>query len=140
ALARPWGESATKAAMLALTGLSVAIAFQVGLFNIGAQGQMIVGGIVAAFVGAQLSMPAPIHLPLCLLASAAAGAAWAFLPAILKLRRGVHEVISTIMLNWIAVNLVENWLVVGPLRATASGDNSISGTDEIQPTAALPRL
>ena len=62
------------------------------------------------------------------------------IPAALKLRRGVHEVISTIMLNWIAISLVENWLVVGPLRAQASGDFSISGTDEIHPTAALPRL
>ena len=54
--------------------------------------------------------------------------------------RGVHEVITTIMLNWIAVSLVENWLVVGPLRASASGDNSLSGTEQILASAQLPRL
>jgi simple sugar transport system permease protein len=137
---RPLGEAANKAAILTLTGLSVAVAFKVGLFNIGAQGQLTVGALAAAVVGAKLELPAVVHLPLCLLAAALAGGAWAALPAVLKTRRGVHEVISTIMMNWIAVSLVENWLVVGPLKATASGVNSISGTDQIQPTAELPRL
>jgi len=139
-LLRPLGEAATKAALLTFTGLSVAVAFRVGLFNIGAQGQLMVGAIVAAVVGAQVSLPGPLHLPLALLASAAAGALWAVGPALLKLKRGVHEVISTIMLNWIAVSLVENWLVVGPLRAQAQGDNSISGTAQILDTARLPLL
>lgn len=137
---RPLGESATKAAILTFTGLSVTVAFRVGLFNIGAQGQLVVGALTAAVVGAQLSLPAPLHLTLCLLAAAIAGALYALIPAILKLKRGVHEVISTIMLNWVAISLVDNWLVVGPLRATATGDNSISGTDQILPTAELPRL
>ncbi len=137
---RPLGEAGTKAAILSLTGLSVAVAFKVGLFNIGAQGQLTVGALAAAVVGARVSAPAAIHLPLCLLAAAVVGGLWALLPAVLKTARGVHEVISTIMMNWIAVSLVENWLVVGPLKATASGDNSISGTDQILPTAELPRL
>ena len=64
-------------------------------------------------------------------ASAVAGALYALGPALLKLTRGVHEVISTIMLNWVAVSLVENWLVVGPLQAQATGDNSIAGTAQI---------
>jgi simple sugar transport system permease protein len=140
AVMRPLGEAATKAALLTLTGLSVAVAFRVGLFNIGAQGQLVVGAIAAAFVGAHWALPGPLHLPLALLAAGAAGALWALIAAGLKLWRGVHEVISTIMLNWVALNLVENWLVVGPLRAHASGDNSISGTAEIHPTAELPRL
>ncbi|MBI3180971.1 MAG: ABC transporter permease [Myxococcales bacterium] len=139
-LARPWGEAATKAGLLALTGLSVAVAFKAGLFNIGAQGQMILGAIAAAFLGAQLELPALVHPLLCISGAAVAGGLYGLLPAALKLRRGVHEVISTIMLNWIAVSLVENWLVVGPLRARASGDLSISGTDEIAATAQLPRL
>jgi simple sugar transport system permease protein len=137
---RPLGESATKMALLTFTGLSVALAFRVGLFNIGAQGQLQVGALAAAVLGAKVSLPALLHLPLCLLGAALAGAAWAWLPAVLKLRRGVHEVISTIMLNWVAVSLVENWLVTGPLRATASGANSISGTDQVQASAVLPRL
>ncbi|MFO0599875.1 MAG: ABC transporter permease [Myxococcaceae bacterium] len=137
---RPLGEAGTKTAILTFTGLSVTVAFRVGLFNIGAQGQLVVGALAAAVVGAQVSLPAPLHITLCLLAAAFAGAAWALLPALLKLKRGVHEVISTIMLNWVAISLVDNWLVVGPLRASASGDNSISGTDQILPSAELPRL
>jgi simple sugar transport system permease protein len=137
---RPLGEAATKAALLTFTGLSVALAFRVGLFNIGAQGQLMVGALAAAVLGAQVSLPAVLHLPLCLLGAALAGAAWALLPALLKLHRGVHEVISTIMLNWVAVSLVETWLVTGPLRATASGQNSISGTAQVLPSAVLPRL
>jgi simple sugar transport system permease protein len=139
-LTRPWGESAAKAALLTLTGLSVSAAFAVGLFNIGAQGQMTVGAIAAAVVGAKLALPAGLHPLAAIAAAAVAGALYALLPAVLKLRRGVHEVISTIMLNWVAVSLVENWLVVGPLRATASGDLSRSGTDEILATAQLPRI
>jgi ABC-type uncharacterized transport system permease subunit len=137
---RPLGESATKAAILIFTGLSVTVAFRVGLFNIGAQGQLMVGAIAAAVVGAKLDLPAPLHVTLSMLAAAVAGALWALGPALLKLKRGVHEVISTIMLNWIAVSLVENWLVVGPLRASSSGGNSVSGTDEILESAMLPRL
>jgi simple sugar transport system permease protein len=140
AVMRPLGEAATKAALLTLTGLSVAVAFRVGLFNIGAQGQLMVGAISAAFIGAHLSLPSPLHLTAALLASALLGCIWALLATALKLWRGVHEVISTIMLNWVAVSLVENWLVVGPLRATASGTNSVSGTAQILPTAELPRL
>jgi ABC-type uncharacterized transport system permease subunit len=140
ALLRPLGEAATKAAILTFTGLSVTVAFRVGLFNIGAQGQLVVGALTAAVVGAKLEAPAWVHLPLCLLAAALAGALYALGPALLKLKRGVHEVISTIMLNWVAVSLVDNWLVTGPLRASTTGDNSISGTDQVYPTAELPRL
>ncbi len=139
-LLRPLGEAGTKAAILTLTGLSVAVAFRVGLFNIGAQGQMMVGALAAAVCGAGMSLPAVLHLPLCLLAAAVGGSLYALIAAELKRRRGVHEVISTIMLNWIAVAVIDNWLVVGPLRAAASGDNSVSGTEEIANTAALPLL
>jgi len=135
AVLRPLGESAGKASVLLLAGLSVAVAFQVGLFNIGAQGQLLWGGLAAAVVGAALNVPAAVHLPLCLVAAAAAGAAWALAATALKLWRGVHEVISTIMLNWVAVALVENWLVVGPLQGPAG-----AGTAEVSPSAVLPRL
>jgi len=139
-LTRPWGESTTKAALLVFTGLSVSVAFCVGLFNIGAQGQMTLGAITAAVLGAYLPLPRGIHPFACVIGAAVAGSAYALLPTFLKLWRGVHEVISTIMLNWIAVSLVENWLVVGPLRASASGDLSRSGTQEILSSAELPRL
>ncbi len=137
---RPLGESAIKASLLLLTGLSVAVAFKVGLFNIGAQGQMLVGALAAAVVGAYVELPALLHVPAALLAAALTGAAWALVAAGLKLTRGVHEVISTIMLNWVAVSLVDNWLVVGPLRTGAGTDLSTSGTDQIAVSAALPRL
>lgn len=137
---RPLGEAAMKAALLTLTGLSVALAFKVGMFNIGAQGQMILGALAAAVVGAQLSAPAVLHIPAALLAAALAGGVWAGIAGVLKLKRGVHEVISTIMLNWVAVSLVDNWLVIGPLRGVAEGQQSITGTAEILPSAQLPRL
>lgn len=139
-LAYPLGEAAIKASILVFTGLSVAVAFQVGLFNIGAQGQMIVGALAAALVGAHVHLPAVVHVPLALLAAMAAGAAWALIAAVLKVTRGVHEVISTIMLNWVAVSIVDNWLVVGPLRAQAQGGASTVGTAPVQPTAELPHL
>lgn len=140
AVLRPLGESGTKAAMLTLTGLSVAVAFRVGLFNIGAQGQLVVGALAAAMVGAHLSLPAVLHVPLAVLAGAVAGAAWASIAGWLKTSRGVHEVISTIMLNWVAVSLVESWLVPGPLRAPAAAGLSVNGTPEVAPSALLPRL
>lgn len=140
AVLRPLGEASNKAALLTLTGLSVAVAFRVGLFNIGAQGQMMVGALAAAVAGAGVSWPAILHVPVAVLAAAVAGAAWAWVAVELRLRRGVHEVISTIMLNWVAVSLVENWLVTGPLRGGASGDNSVSGTAQVLESAVLPRL
>ena len=139
-LTRPFGEATIKAAILLLTGLSVAVAFKVGLFNIGAQGLMLVGALAAAVVGAQLKLPSVPHVVLALLAAGLLGGLWALIAAVLKLTRGVHEVISTIMLNWVAVSLVDNWLVVGPLRAGAATGLSTSGTAEIASSAHLPRL
>lgn len=140
AILRPLGEAGTKAALLTLTGLSVAVAFRVGLFNIGAQGQLMLGALAAAVVGAWDLGPRAVHLPAALLVAALAGGLWAAVAAELKLRRGVHEVISTIMLNWVAVSLVESWLVSGPLRGGAAGDASVAGTAEVLDSAVLPRL
>jgi general nucleoside transport system permease protein len=139
-LTRPLGEAAIKASLLVLTGLSVAVAFKVGLFNIGAQGQMLVGALAAAAVGAYAELPPVLHVPAALLAAGVAGGAWALIAAVLKLTRGVHEVISTIMLNWLAVSLVDNWLVLGPLRAGAAAGLSTTGTEQIASSAQLPRL
>ncbi|ATB27920.1 ABC transporter permease [Melittangium boletus] len=139
-LTRPWGEAAIKASLLLLTGLSVTVAFKVGLFNIGAQGQMLMGALAAAVVGAQVELPTVLHVIAALLGAAVAGGLWALIAAWLKLARGVHEVISTIMLNWVAVSLVDNWLVVGPLRAGAGTTLNTTGTAEIHATAHLPRL
>lgn len=139
---RALGESSLKTAVLCCTGLSVLLGFSVGLFNIGAEGQFIVGAITAAALGHALDLPSPLHITLSLAGACLVGAAWGLIPAWLKVRRGVHEVISTILLNWIAIHLVENWLVLGPLAARAAGDSeaSMAGTPEIQASAHLWRL
>jgi ABC-type uncharacterized transport system permease subunit len=135
------GETGIKTAVLTCTGLSVGLAFVVGLFNIGAEGQFIAGALAAAVAGYAVRLPAPIHVPFALLCAAAAGAAPALIAAWLKVQRGVHEVISTIMLNWVVIYLVHDWLVVGPFRApSSSAEISASGTAQIHPTAELPRL
>ena len=137
----PLGETSIKAAVLTLTGLSVAVAFTVGLFNIGAEGQFIWGALAAAVCGRALDAPAAIAVPAALLCAAAAGALWALVPALLKTMRGVHEVISTILLNWVAIHLVHGWLVSGPLAAgSTSADVSVAGTEPIRAAAHLPRL
>jgi simple sugar transport system permease protein len=105
-----FGQVLFKATPLTLTGLGVAMALRAGLFNIGAEGQMLMGAFVAAVVGAHLGgVPAALAMPLGLLAAAAAGAAWASVAGVLKARFGAHEVITTIMLNFIAVALL-NWI------------------------------
>lgn len=100
-----------------LTGLAVAVAFHGGLFNIGGEGQAYVGGLGVALVALNLGTVLPwwLNLPLAILASAAFGAAWAFLPGILQAKRGSHVVITTIMFNFIASALMV-YLLVGPLR------------------------
>src|SRR3954471_20695996 len=90
----PLGETAIKSGVLILTGLSVAVAFTVGLFNIGAEGQLIWGGLAAAALG-RADLPAIVLLPACLLAAALAGGLWGVVAGLLKVKRGVHEVIST---------------------------------------------
>jgi simple sugar transport system permease protein len=104
------GQVLFRATPLVFTGLAVAFAFRAGLFNIGAEGQLYVGAFAAAIVGARLAgLPAPLLLPLAILAGAAAGAAWALPPAWLKARVGAHEVINTIMMNFVAMALVQ-WI------------------------------
>jgi general nucleoside transport system permease protein len=135
------GETGVKAAVLVCTGLSVGLAFVVGLFNIGAEGQFIAGALAAAVAGTSLPLPAALHVPAALACAAVAGALPALAATWLKTRRGVHEVISTIMLNWVVIYLVHDWLVVGPFRArSSSAEISASGTAQILASAELPRL
>lgn len=92
---------------LIFSGLSVAVGFRLGLFNIGAEGQYFMGAICAAVVGFTFTgLPMMIHLPLAIFAAMIGGALWSLIPIYLKLKRGVHEVISTIMLNYIAYSLI----------------------------------
>lgn len=96
-----------KATPLILSGLAVAMSFRVNLFNIGVEGQYYMGAFCAAYVGFTLrGLPLGVHLPLALLAAVAGGMLWGLLPIVLKLRRGAHEVITTIMMNYIAAALL----------------------------------
>jgi simple sugar transport system permease protein len=130
-------ESLVAATPFIFAGLSVALGFRCGLFNIGAEGQLFMGAIFSAFVGYSLKgVPALVHIPLALGAGALGGALWAFLPAILKAKVGTHEVINTIMLNWIAIRLSE-WLLNGPMKRPGTA-NPVSPT--IEASAELPRF
>ncbi|WP_042223716.1 ABC transporter permease [Oceanobacillus manasiensis] len=97
------GETIRQVTPYILTGLAVAFAFRTGLFNIGAEGQVIVGWLAAIWVGITFDLPMYLHLPFAVVIAALAGAVWGFIPGLLKARLGVHEVIVTIMLNYVAL-------------------------------------
>ncbi|MDQ3244170.1 MAG: ABC transporter permease, partial [Gemmatimonadota bacterium] len=110
------GDAMVRATPLILTGLAVALAFRAGVFNIGAEGQLLVGAAASAAVGTKLgAIPGVISIPLLLLAGAVAGGIWAGIAAELRRRFAVLEIISTIMLNFIAIHAVA-FLVRGPLQ------------------------
>jgi general nucleoside transport system permease protein len=131
----PLSETIISATPLILTGLSVALAFRVGLFNIGAEGQLYVGSLLAVIVGfSVVGMPWFIHLPLAIGAGFVGGAVWGFIPGILKARTGAHEVIVTIMLNYVAYNLI-TWSLRTELVQREGRSDAISKI--VEPTAAL---
>lgn len=113
-----------------LAGLAVAFAFRTGLFNIGVEGQLIVGWLAAVWVGVAFDLPKIIHLPLAVLAGAVAGSLWAFIPGYLKAKFRVHEVIVSIMLNYTAL-YVTNYLIQNVIS-----DNQ-DKTERIAETASL---
>jgi ABC-type uncharacterized transport system permease subunit len=118
-------------------GLAVALGFRAGLFNIGVEGQIFIGAIFAAFVGyAVKGLPSIIHIPLAFLAGALGGGLWGMIPGWLKAKTGGHEVINTIMMNYIAFRL-SDWLLTGPMKRPDSF-NPISPT--IQESAFLPKF
>ena len=119
---------------LIFSGLAVAVAFKAGLFNIGVEGQYIVGMAAAAAAAIALDgLPAFVLLPLVILAAVLGGTLWAAVPAILKVRTGAHEVVTTIMMNGVAVSLVA-WLILNPLR---SNQQSVDLRSETFPSEAL---
>ena len=104
-------ETLLAATPLILAGLSVAVGFQAGLFNIGAEGQMTIGGLTAVIVGFSFEgLPLLLHLPLAVLAGFLGGALWGFIPGVLRAKTGAHEVIVTIMLNFIAYRTLDYML------------------------------
>ena len=129
-----WAESLANATPLILTALTFAVAMRGGLFNIGAEGQLYVGALAAVAVSL-IHLPSPIHIVMALCAAMLAGMLWSLPIALLKLTRGVHEVISTIMFNWIAYFLalyVIAHVLTDPLR----GEKTIS----IVETSRLARI
>jgi simple sugar transport system permease protein len=133
----PMLESLVSATPYIFAGLAVAVGFRCGLFNIGAEGQLFLGAIFSVWVGYTFKgLPAIIHVPLALAAGALGGALWALPPAILKAKVGAHEVINTIMMNWIAIRLAD-WLLTGPMMRPGTA-NPVS--PNIEPSAELPRF
>jgi simple sugar transport system permease protein len=132
-----FSETLVKTCPLLLTGLSVTIALHAGLWNIGAEGQLLMGALAAAWCGQYAGvLPQALGVPLLCLAAMIGGALWASCAALLKNTRGVNEVISTIMLNFIASGLV-SYSVHGPLMESAA---QYPQTDPLPVTAQLPRL
>lgn len=132
----PFTESLVLTTPYIFLGLAVAIGFRCGLFNIGAEGQFFMGALGSAFVGYSITgLPWYIHLPLALLGGAVAGAVWGAIPGFLKARFGAHEVVNTIMMNYVAFRL-SDWLLNGPMMA--KGYRPV--TPNIEVTAELPRF
>lgn len=103
-----FGETLQRMTPLIFSGIAVAFAFRTGLLNIGVEGQLIVGWFTSVYVGLAIDPPMIIHLPLAIIAGAVAGALWGFVPGILKARFQVHEVIVTIMMNYIAMHVTNS--------------------------------
>lgn len=122
---------------LIFTGLSIAVAYSAGLFNIGAEGQIIVGMLASAYAGyAFAGLPRLLHIPITLLFGMGAGALWAAVPGYLKAKFGVHEVVNSIMMNYIALHL-SHYLVTGPLQDPKT---TLPYSPDIAPTAMLWRF
>jgi simple sugar transport system permease protein len=131
-----WAESLANATPLILTALTFAIAMRGGLFNIGAEGQLYVGALAAVAVSL-MHLPAPLNLIVSLLAAMVAGMIWSLPVALLKLGRGVHEVISTIMFNWIA-HFFAFYLIANVLTDPKRGERTISIVESARLTRILP--
>jgi simple sugar transport system permease protein len=127
-----------RAVPLFLAGLAVSIAFRMGLFNIGVEGQYRMATVLAAGVGAAVVLPAPLHVLLIMVVAMAVGAFWAGIVAVLKVTRGVSEVISSIMLNFVALGTA-SYLLTGPLRGSEEGAAIITTTD-IPESGRFPAL
>ncbi|MCL4869998.1 MAG: ABC transporter permease [Anaerolineae bacterium] len=131
-----FGRTLEKATPLILGGLAVAFAFKAGLFNIGGQGQLVFGAIVSAYLGYSLTgLPFPLHMLIALLGGALVGGLYGAIPGALKTYTGAHEVITTIMLNFIALNITD-YLSNGPWKDTGI----VARTPAVLSSAAIPRI
>ena len=131
--AKSLSYSVVYATPLIILGLSVAFSFRTGVFNIGAEGQFVVGSMAACVVGILVPAPAIVLVPLCVLASAAAGAVWGMIVGILKVKWGINEVLSMIMFNWIAFYL-SNYIAGLP---AIKSDGNAEATKNVQEAAMI---
>jgi simple sugar transport system permease protein len=135
---KPLADTLTFATPLIVAGLGVAMSFRIGLFNIGGRGQMLVGAAAAGYVAIAIPMPFPWHLIVAVAAGLAAGAIWGGIAGLLKARTGAHEVIVTIMLNYVGFYLL-SYLVRTQGLLQAPGSNNPK-TAPMQPSAIFPDL
>jgi general nucleoside transport system permease protein len=133
----PITESLTQATPLICAGLGVSLAFRTGLFNIGSQGQLIMGAILAAWVGFAWHLPTGLHLVIAILAGLVGGAVWGGVVGLLKARTGAHEVIVTIMLNYVAIYLLQWALTTTTFKRPGRAD-PISPI--VDPSAQYPQF
>lgn len=131
--------SLNRATPLMISAAAVAIGFKMNLFNIGVEGQMRVALLATAVVGAAVNLPAPLHIALCLVVAMASGAVWSGIAGWLKVKRGVNEVISTIMLNFIALSLVA-WAFDDFFRVESPNESVLVKTKELPKSAWFPDL
>lgn len=134
---RPITETLTMATPLIFAGLAIALSFRAGLFNIGAQGQVVLGAIFAGWVGINAGLPALVTLPLVVVGGALGGAIWGGIIGLLKAKTGAHEVILSIMMNYIAANLLV-YLLKTPLLQAEGSSNPIS--ESLEKNAIFPQL
>lgn len=135
---RPLTESLRFAGPLIAAGLGIALTFRVGMFNIGGTGQLLMGAIFAAWASFQLHLPYGLHLIVAILFGLLGSAFWAGIVGFLKARTGAHEVIVTIMLNYIAVSLVTYLMRTPVLHDMDSGNNPVTIPPDV--TAQLPKI
>lgn len=135
---RPLTETLTFATPLIAAGLGVALAFRIGMFNIGGRGQMLMASAAAGYIAFSLDLPFPLHMILALVAGLVAGALWAGIAGFLKARTGAHEVIVTIMLNYVAFYLI-SWMLRTPGWLQAPGSSNPK-TPPMKETAIFPEL
>jgi simple sugar transport system permease protein len=134
---KPFTETLYTSTSLIFAGLAVALPFRAGLFNIGAQGQLIMGAIFAGYVGFAFSMPFPIHLVVAILAGVVGGALWGGIVGVLKSQTGAHEVIVTIMLNWIAIYFLQYLLTLDAFQRPGRDDPL---SPAVATSARLPKI
>lgn len=135
---RALSETLVAATPLIMAGLAVALAFRAGLFNIGGEGQILIGGLFAVIIGFSISgIPAPIHVTLAILGGVLGGALWGAIPGYLKAKTGAHEVITTIMLNFIALRFIDYLLVRSFIQREGRNDPV---SKNILESAQLPRF